>query len=89
MAPTPRAPKSRRLRVLALARRLEAALLLLPVVLLLLPAALPAASSQHLPTRDEDNFRFQISHAELFYDTKLLPDGAEVTTFLHQGVWRK
>lgn len=37
---------------------------------------------QRLPTRDEKHFQFQISHAEIFYDTKLLPDGAEVSSYI-------
>ncbi len=45
--------------------------------------------SQHLPTRDEDHFHFQINHAEIFYDTKLLPDGAEAVTYLFNGTMRR
>ena len=47
------------------------------------------ALGQKLPTRDEDHFRFQISHADIFYDTKLLPDGAEVTTYLYKSMPRR
>ena len=46
-------------------------------------------NGQKLPTRDEDHFQFHISHAEIFYDTKLLPDGAEVMSYLLRGVWRR
>ena len=40
---------------------------------------------QHLPTRDENNFHFQIDHKEVFYDTKMLPDGAQVTAYIYNG----
>jgi len=37
---------------------------------------------QHLPTRDELDFQLHRNHPEIFYDTKLLPDGAEVTSYV-------
>ena len=49
----------------------------------------PHTGSQHLPTRDEDHFHFQINHAEIFHDTKLLPDGAEAITYMYNGTQRR
>lgn len=59
---------------------------LLAVLAMMCP---PHTGSQHLPTRDEDHFHFQINHAEIFYDTKLLPDGAEAITYIFNGTHRK
>jgi len=43
-------------------------------------------TGQHLPTRDELDFQLHRNHPEIFYDTKLLPDGAEVTSYVLKRV---
>ena len=43
-------------------------------------------TAQNLPTRDELDFQLHRNHPEIFYDTKLLPDGAEVTSYVVKRV---
>ena len=43
-------------------------------------------TGQHLPTRDELDFQLHRNHPEIFYDTKLLPDGAEVASYVLKRV---
>ena len=59
------------------------------LILAVLVALLEQSTCQKLPTRDENHFHFQISQAEIFYDTKLLPDGAEVTAFLYKDIQKR
>ncbi|XP_041364173.1 protein NDNF-like [Gigantopelta aegis] len=46
------------------------------------------ACCQSLPTRDEDNFRFQIRR-DIFYDNNILPDGQQMTVYLFNGTRKK
>ncbi|NXQ27751.1 NDNF protein, partial [Alaudala cheleensis] len=51
----------------------------LPLLLLLLP--LPARP-QKLPTRDEELFQMQIRDKAFFHDSSVIPDGAEISSYL-------
>lgn len=39
---------------------------------------------QRLPARDEELAKFQAEHQELFYDTKVIPDGNQVSAHLYK-----
>jgi len=52
------------------------------IALLVINGCCDHTGGQHLPTRDELNFQLHRNHPEIFYDTKLLPDGAEVTSYV-------
>jgi hypothetical protein len=55
---------------------------LIAVVVLLNAIVVRKSDSQRLPSRDEGSFLLQSRHPEIFYDTKVIPDGAEVTSYL-------
>ena len=59
------------------------------LLFILLLSLLPKTSSQKLPSGDESHFHFRISPAEIFHDTKHLPDGAEVTAYLFKDIVKK
>jgi len=56
------------------------------VVLIVISGCCVRTIGQHLPTRDELDFQLHRNHPEIFYDTKLLPDGAEVTSYVLKRV---
>jgi len=56
------------------------------IVLLVVNGCCVRTIGQHLPTRDELDFQLHRKHPEIFYDTKLLPDGAEVTSYVLRRV---
>jgi len=56
------------------------------VVLLVINGCSVRTTGQQLPTRDELDFQLHRNHPEIFYDTKLLPDGAEVTSYVLKRV---
>jgi hypothetical protein len=37
---------------------------------------------QQLKSRDQSTYQLQSQHPEIFYDTRVIPDGAEVTSYL-------
>ncbi|CAH1795624.1 unnamed protein product [Owenia fusiformis] len=45
--------------------------------------------SQKLPTRDESQFHYQMQQKEVFHDSMLLPDGAEIRAYLLDLVARR
>lgn len=49
------------------------------ILLLLLPST---TRSQKLPTRDEERFQMQIQDKALFHDLSVIPDGAEISSYL-------
>ncbi|ELU07201.1 hypothetical protein CAPTEDRAFT_98130 [Capitella teleta] len=51
-------------------------------VFIVLALCLNVVQSQHLPFRDEELFQFHINREEIFYDTKVLPDGAQMQAYL-------
>ncbi|NXQ66966.1 NDNF protein, partial [Quiscalus mexicanus] len=52
---------------------------LLPLLLLLLPLD---SRPQKLPTRDEELFQMQIRDKAFFHDSSVIPDGAEISSYL-------
>jgi len=56
------------------------------ILLLVINGCCVRITGQHLPTRDELDFQLHRNHPEIFYDTKLLPDGAEVTSYVLKRV---
>lgn len=56
------------------------------IVLLVINGCCVRTAGQHLPTRDELDFQLHRNHPEIFYDTKLLPDGAEVTSYVFKRI---
>ncbi|NWZ08011.1 NDNF protein, partial [Agelaius phoeniceus] len=52
---------------------------LLPLLLLLLPLH---SRPQKLPTRDEELFQMQIRDKAFFHDSSVIPDGAEISSYL-------
>jgi len=52
------------------------------VLLLVFNGGCVRTTGQQLPTRDELDFQLHRNHPEIFYDTKLLPDGAEVSSYV-------
>jgi len=52
------------------------------VTLLLVNGCCQRTSGQRHLTRDELDFQLHRNHPEIFYDTKLLPDRAEVTSYV-------
>ena len=56
------------------------------IVLLVINGCCVRTAGQQLPTRDELDFQLHRNHPEIFYDTKLLPDGAEVTSYVLKRV---
>nr|XP_030127873.3 protein NDNF [Taeniopygia guttata] len=54
-----------------------------PLLLLLLLLLLPLDSRpQKLPTRDEELFQMQIRDKAFFHDSSVIPDGAEISSYL-------
>ncbi|NWZ40661.1 NDNF protein, partial [Brachypodius atriceps] len=51
----------------------------LPLLLLLLPLG---SRLQKLPTRDEELFQMQIRDKAFFHDSSVIPDGAEISSYL-------
>ncbi|NWX61956.1 NDNF protein, partial [Promerops cafer] len=51
----------------------------LPLLLLLLPLR---SRPQKLPTRDEELFQMQIRDKAFFHDSSVIPDGAEISSYL-------
>ncbi|NXA80874.1 NDNF protein, partial [Thryothorus ludovicianus] len=51
----------------------------LPLLLLLLPLH---SKPQKLPTRDEELFQMQIRDKAFFHDSSVIPDGAEISSYL-------
>ncbi|NXX32187.1 NDNF protein, partial [Nicator chloris] len=51
----------------------------LPLLLLLLPLD---SKPQKLPTRDEELFQMQIRDKAFFHDSSVIPDGAEISSYL-------
>lgn len=51
----------------------------LPLLLLLLPLH---SRPQKLPTRDEELFQMQIRDKAFFHDSSVIPDGAEISSYL-------
>ncbi|NXT65201.1 NDNF protein, partial [Chaetops frenatus] len=51
----------------------------LPLLLLLLPLG---SRPQKLPTRDEELFQMQIRDKAFFHDSSVIPDGAEISSYL-------
>lgn len=51
----------------------------LPFLLLLLPLG---SRPQKLPTRDEELFQMQIRDKAFFHDSSVIPDGAEISSYL-------
>ncbi|XP_056271057.1 protein NDNF [Pseudoliparis swirei] len=60
-------------------RQCEARRAALPLLLLLLGLG---AAAQKLPTRDEGLFQMQIRDKSLFHDSSVIPDGAEISSYL-------
>jgi len=56
------------------------------ILLLVISGRCVRTTGQHLPTRDERDSQHRIKHPEIFYDTKLIPDGAEVTSYVVKRV---
>ena len=56
------------------------------VLLLVINGYCVRTTGQRLPTRNEFDFQLHRNHPEIFYDTKLLPDGAEVTSYILKRV---
>ncbi|XP_061228100.1 protein NDNF [Neopsephotus bourkii] len=54
-------------------------LLCCPLLLLLLPLS---SRPQKLPTRDEELFQMQIRDKAYFHDSSIIPDGAEISSYL-------
>ncbi|XP_074946266.1 protein NDNF isoform X1 [Phalacrocorax aristotelis] len=54
-------------------------LLRCPLLLLLLPLS---SRPQKLPTRDEELFQMQIRDKAFFHDSSVIPDGAEISSYL-------
>ncbi|XP_062482615.1 protein NDNF isoform X1 [Pezoporus occidentalis] len=54
-------------------------LLCCPLLLLLLPLS---SRPQKLPTRDEELFQMQIWNKAFFHDSSVIPDGAEISSYL-------
>ncbi|NXX51036.1 NDNF protein, partial [Tricholaema leucomelas] len=50
-----------------------------PLLLLLLPLS---SRTQKLPTRDEELFQMQIRDKAFFHDSSVIPDGAEISSYL-------
>jgi len=50
-----------------------------PLRLLLLPLS---SRMQKLPTRDEELFQMQIRDKAFFHDSSVIPDGAEISSYL-------
>jgi len=50
-----------------------------PLLLLLLPLS---SRMQKLPTRDEELFQMQIRDKAFFHDSSVIPDGAEISSYL-------
>jgi len=56
------------------------------IVLLVVNRCCLCTTGKKLPTRHELDFQLHSKHPEIFYDTKLLPDGAEVTSYVLKRV---
>ncbi|NXE64060.1 NDNF protein, partial [Calcarius ornatus] len=54
----------------------------LPLLLLLLLLLPPDSRPQKLPTRDEELFQMQIRDKAFFHDSSVIPDGAEISSYL-------